>query len=91
MTFDYQRGGVFFFNGDDDLWVFINRRLAIDMGGLHVPTSALLELDAHAEELGIEVGKEYPLDFFYAERRSGSAVFTMMTSFKFTNCDPILK
>ncbi|WP_438043870.1 fibro-slime domain-containing protein [Sorangium sp. So ce128] len=91
MTFDYQRGGVFFFNGDDDLWVFINRRLAIDMGGLHVPTSALLELDAHAEELGIEVGKEYPLDFFYAERRSGSAVFTMMTSFKFTNCKPILR
>ncbi|WP_437916557.1 fibro-slime domain-containing protein [Sorangium sp. So ce302] len=91
MTFEYEPGGVFFFNGDDDLWVFINRRLALDLGGLHVSTPGYIDLDAIAEELGIEVGKEYPLDFFHAERRGGGSSFSIFTSFNFTNCDPILK
>ncbi|KYF53037.1 hypothetical protein BE08_37395 [Sorangium cellulosum] len=91
MTFEYRLGDVFWFIGDDDLWVFINRRLAIDLGGLHAAKSAILDLDASAEELGLEVGKEYPLDFFHAERRGFGSTFSISTSLAFTNCDPILK
>ncbi len=90
MSFKYEGGEIFSFTGDDDLWVFVNNRLAIDLGGLHPAQKDTLNLDARAAELGIEVGKEYPLDFFQAERHTTASNFSIQSSLAFTNCDPIV-
>ena len=44
----------FFFSGDDDVWVFIDGQLALDVGGAHGKVSGLLEFGATK----IEDGKE---------------------------------
>ncbi|MBK8260894.1 MAG: fibro-slime domain-containing protein [Nannocystis sp.] len=79
-TFTYKGGELFTFTGDDDLWTFINGKLAIDLGGLHPPLSQTVDLDAMAGFLGIEVGGTYTMDIFHAERHTDQSNFRIDTS-----------
>ncbi|MEM7158982.1 MAG: fibro-slime domain-containing protein [Myxococcota bacterium] len=74
--FIYEPGQNFRFRGDDDLWVFIDGELAIDLGGLHGALDGEVELDT----LGLVAGETYDIDIFHAERRHIGSQFTIETS-----------
>jgi fibro-slime domain-containing protein len=78
--FTYQGGEMFSFTGDDDLWVFINDQLVIDLGGVHSPLSAMVNLDT----LGLTIGETYDFDLFFAERHTVLSNFQMTTSLELT-------
>lgn len=71
-TFTYRRGvgQVFTFIGDDDVYVFINGKLAIDVGGVHGAVEQTIDLDRFADLHGLVSGQRYPLKFFYCERHT---------------------
>lgn len=79
-SFVYVGGETFSFSGDDDMWVFINRQLVIDLGGLHPTLSAEVSLDELAGPLRLERGQTYALHFFFAERHTNASNFTIRTS-----------
>jgi fibro-slime domain-containing protein len=79
-TFRYLGGERFTFQGDDDLFVFVNGRLAIDLGGVHTPEEGIIDFDARAAELGLTRGTVYPLDIFHAERHTVQSNFYVETT-----------
>lgn len=78
--FIYSGGETFRFAGDDDVFVFINRRLAINLGGVHSREELSVSLDELAAEFALQIGETYDLHLFFAERHTDRSTFTIDTT-----------
>jgi len=70
--FTYKPGLTFNFRGDDDIWVYIDNTLAVDLGGTHLAAPAYVKLDNFKGygERKLEVGQQYDIDIFFCDRRT---------------------
>ncbi|MES1178424.1 MAG: fibro-slime domain-containing protein [Myxococcales bacterium] len=88
--FKYAGKEKFNFTGDDDVWVFINNKLVIDLGGVHIAENASVDIDSRAAELGLVIGNVYPFDMFQNERHTSESNFRADTTLNFVDCGVIV-
>ena len=67
---------MFTFRGDDDVFVYINGQLVIDLGGVHGAIEQVVELN----RLNLTDGETYDLKFFFAERHRTQSNFKITTN-----------
>ena len=91
-TFRYKKNLKFSFRGDDDIWIFINNKLAVDIGGTHLPAPGFVDVDKFLAEDNPIVGDSYPIDIYFCDRRttmSNIHIKTNMFIEQRTGIDPL--
>ncbi|MGN1218468.1 MAG: fibro-slime domain-containing protein, partial [Phocaeicola sp.] len=95
----------FEFEGDDDVYLFINGQLVMDIGGAHGITAERFNLNTYVEAakanvaagstslrdqaLNLQEGQNYSFDFYYMERHGYGANMRIVTNIHVT--DPEMK
>ena len=71
----------FTFTGDDDVYMYINGTLALDLGGAHGRNSKTVNLnDLDPTKYGLKEGQVATFTFFYMERCSDASTFGIKTN-----------
>jgi fibro-slime domain-containing protein len=95
--FEFKGNEVLNFSGDDDVWVFVNGRLAVDLGGVHDRRYGTVAFDAMGHgrtctgqdcvpagdtDFAMQVGNIYETVVFQAERHAGDSNYWLtLTNF----------
>jgi fibro-slime domain-containing protein len=81
FKFEKSKSYTLEFVGDDDVWVFINKKLAADLGGIHTPVDGSVTLDAStASKFGLSDGNVYEAVVFQAERQTTGSSYKLTLS-----------
>src|SRR5690606_29952201 len=89
FRYDAETNATLDFIGDDDVWVFVNGTLAVDLGGVHTPKDGSVTINAQsAAAFGLEPGGVYRITVFHVERKEeGSSFKLTLSGFEATPSD----
>ena len=85
----FEASDSFSFTGDDDLWVFVDNKLALDLGGVKSAKTKSFNGQDLIDDLGLAENTNYAFSIFFAERHTTQSNFKITTSLPLNTTTPI--
>ena len=83
-TFTYyeEKDLYFQFDGDDDVYLYVNGVCVLDLGGAHCPANQLIKINDYVSKgiLNLQEGQDCTFDFFFMERHGTGSNLRIMTN-----------
>ena len=83
-TFTYyaDKDLFFQFDGDDDVYLYVDGTCVLDLGGAHRPANQLIKINDYVSRgiLDLEEGGEYAFDFYFMERHGTGSNLRIQTN-----------
>ena len=76
--FRFKENLKFSISGNDDIWVFIDNKLAVDIGGNHLAAPGYVDVEKFLPNA--EIGKEYDIDIYFCNRRTPTSNLDIKTN-----------
>ena len=83
--FVFEYGQVFDLAGDDDVWLFVNKELVGDLGGIHETQHKTVNMDSYINSMNLKPGDVCTLDLFFAERHVTESNLKISTNIELFN------
>jgi fibro-slime domain-containing protein len=83
LCFIYKSGDTIKIETNSEIWIFIEKYLVVDVGGVHSLVGVTLQLD----NLVLNVNQSYQLDIFMAHRHNGTSTFNMNSTLCLHPCN----
>jgi len=82
FRFGYMGGETITLGGNDDIWLFVDNKLVIDLGSIHPDASATVNLDniPGLQKSTPTQSYSYRVDLFYCNRQNSNSKFSIKTT-----------
>jgi fibro-slime domain-containing protein len=83
FKYDASQSDIFEFIGDDDMWIFIDGDLVVDLGGNHLAAPGKIDIKDYGTKKYWDDGSMHAINFFYTDRQTDGS--NMMIKLAITN------
>jgi len=81
LNFQYDPNDSIYLSGDDDIWVFIDGKLVVDLGGTHLPAEGHVVLSDLATANDWALQSTHTVHLFVADRQSDGSNLSLDFNF----------